>query len=116
MLIVHLYRELAHWLAVQTGTYIPPGQYSDKYNFWSGFGSDIGEVLILGGVIQLYRKHNCHVTNCWRIAHHKQVDNATGTEYPLCKKHYRAVHPEVPKRLELEHLIRIHKKNKARTR
>jgi hypothetical protein len=61
---------------------------SRAYNFWSGFGSDIAEVAILGGIIQMYRRHNCHVYRCWRISHHP----IPGSPYVCCKKH----HPEVP--------------------
>jgi hypothetical protein len=40
------------------------------YAFWSGVGSDIGEVAIIGAVLGMYRKHNCHATRCWRIGKH----------------------------------------------
>ena len=50
------------------------------YGFWSGFGSDIGEVAILGGVVQLARKHNCHTKGCWRVSQHE-----TPAGYKLCK-------------------------------
>ena len=58
------------------------------YGFWSGFGSDLGEVAIFGGVVQLYRKHNCHAKGCFRIGRH-QVE---GTPYIVCAKH----HPGIP--------------------
>ena len=74
-----------HWIEVHTGTVNESGPY---YGFWSGFGSDIGEILILGGVVQLYRKHNCHVKGCYRIARHP----VQGTDYIVCKKH----HPNLP--------------------
>lgn len=104
-----------HAILYFTGTryYGPTSQW---YNFWSGFGSDIAEVAILGGVIQLYRKHNCHTTHCLRIAHHKFTDKATGTEYMLCKKHYRQVHPEVSKIVTIEHIMKLHKANKEITK
>lgn len=37
------------------------------YNFWSGFGSDIGELAI---VAALYRHVNCSTKGCWRLGHH----------------------------------------------
>jgi hypothetical protein len=67
-----------HWLAVHTGTVNEAGPY---YGFFSGFGSDIGEVTILGGVITIYRGHNCHTKGCWRVGVH-----TTPTGYKLCKK------------------------------
>jgi hypothetical protein len=36
-----------HWLGVHTGTTNEPGAY---YAFWSGFGSDIAELGILGAI------------------------------------------------------------------
>ena len=56
------------------------------YNFWSGFGADLGEVAFLGAAIGVYRKHNCHVHGCWRIAKQQVV----GTSWMVCHKH----HPE----------------------
>lgn len=54
------------------------------YNMWSGFGSDVGEVVIIGGLIQMFRKHNCHQQGCWRIGKH-QVDGS-----PWCSRHHEA--------------------------
>jgi hypothetical protein len=70
---------LLHWLAVHTGTVDEPGPY---YGFWSGFGSDIGEVAIIGGMITMVRKHNCHESRCWRVGRH--VVNGT----PWCNHHH----------------------------
>lgn len=75
---------------------VEPRTASTAYNFWSGFGSDIGEVVIIGGLIQIYRKHNCHVRGCWRMARH-QVE---GTPYITCRKH----HPTVPDNVTAEHI------------
>jgi len=110
--IAHLWHLWFTWWAIHTGTYNEPGPY---YGFFSGFGSDLGEVVLLGGVIGLYRKHNCHVTGCPRISHHKFTDQENGTEYMLCKKHYRKVHPEMPAELKIEHLLHIHERNQGNT-
>lgn len=75
-----------YWIEIHAG--IARGGPDPYYNFWSGFGSDIAEVAILGGVIQMYRKVNCHVHHCWRISRHP----IPGSPYVCCKKH----HPEVP--------------------
>lgn len=53
------------------------------YGFWSGFGSDLGEVLLLGGLFAMYRHHNCQVKGCWRLG--RQVH---GTHDVLCRKHH----------------------------
>jgi hypothetical protein len=76
-----------HWLAVHTGTVNEPGPY---YGFWSGFGSDIAELGILGGiatvVYQQIKKFNCHEPGCWRIGTHPAADG----KFVLCYHH----HPE----------------------
>jgi hypothetical protein len=53
------------------------------YNFWSGFASDIGQVAIVGGLLQVYKRHNCHITKCWRIGKFKVI----GTPYLVCIIH-----------------------------
>lgn len=79
-----------HWLSAHTGT----GELSTNvyYNFWSGFGSDLGELTLVSavgvGVYTAARKVNCHTKGCWRIGHHK----LEGTPYILCRHH----HPDVP--------------------
>jgi hypothetical protein len=79
-----------HWFALHTGsTQTLSGPY---YNFWSGFGSDIGEATLVAtvfvGVYTGLRKVNCHTKGCWRIGHHP----LEGTPYHLCRHH----HPDVP--------------------
>lgn len=59
------------------------------YNMWSGFGSDVGEVVIIGGLASMFRKHNCHVHGCWRIARHP----VEGTSYVVCRRHHPAGPP-----------------------
>jgi hypothetical protein len=49
------------------------------YGFWSGAGSDLAYLGIIG---TLYRKHNCHQNGCWRVGRHT-VD---GT--PWCDRHH----------------------------
>jgi hypothetical protein len=70
---------LLHWLAVHTGTVNEGGPY---YGFWSGFGSDLGELALLGAIGGMYHKHTCHSRGCWRIGRHI-VD---GT--PWCNRHH----------------------------
>ncbi len=58
------------------------------YQFWSGIGSDLGEVAIIGGLITIVRHLNCHARGCWRLGGHQVV----GTPFRTCRKH----HPHVP--------------------
>jgi hypothetical protein len=89
-LVIAFFGFVRHWLAVHTGTL--NGGPDIYYNFWSGFGSDLGEATLITAVaIGVYtgvRKVNCHTKGCWRIGHH-QLD---GTPYILCRQH----HPHVP--------------------
>lgn len=89
-LLIALLGGLRHWFALHTGTI--HGGPDEYYNFWSGFGSDLGEATLISavcvGVYTGVRKVNCHTKGCWRIGHH-QLD---GTPYILCKHH----HPSVP--------------------
>jgi hypothetical protein len=55
-----------------------------EYLFWSGFGSDLSEITLIGAIFGIYYKHNCHVKGCLRIGKH--IFKGT----PYCTKH----HPE----------------------
>lgn len=98
-----IWETIIHWLAIHTGTLNEPGGY---YGFWSGFGSDIGEVALIGAVVAMYRKHNCHVKGCWRIAHFP----IEGTPFIVCRKH----HPKIDKKLTAEHAAKLGGKSNAR--
>jgi hypothetical protein len=104
-LIIGFFDALRHWLALHTGTlHGGPDLY---YNFWSGFGSDLGEATLISAVgIGVYtgvRKVNCHTKGCWRIGHHP----LQGTPYILCRHH----HPDVPtKGATHEHILEVHRK------
>ena len=65
-------------LSQETGT---SNASSRAYDFWSGFGSDIGELAILGGMIQFARRANCHNHGCFRLSLHTTADG-----YRLCRK------------------------------
>ena len=79
-----------HWIEIHTGTVNESGPY---YGFWSGFGSDLGEVTILGAVAVGLKHVNCHDKGCWRIITHK-VD---GTPFKACRKHHPVLsqHPKI---------------------
>ena len=94
-----------HWVALHTGTL--NGGPDKYYNFWSGFGSDLGEATLISavgvGVYTGLRKVNCHTKGCWRIGKH-QLD---GTPYVLCRHH----HPGVPsKGASHQHILEQHRR------
>jgi hypothetical protein len=70
------------------------------YNFWSGLGADIGGLTLLCGAYGIYRKHNCHVGGCWRIAKQQVI----GTSWMVCHRH----HPEG--RPTAEQVAQVHSK------
>lgn len=80
-----------HFFGIDDGT-------SQQYLFWSGLGSDLGEVALLGGLVQIYRSNRCHVDGCHRIGrHHIQ-------HYRVCRIH----HPGVPDKVTAEHIEKVH--------
>jgi len=107
VLLAIFFAEARHWLALHTG--VLNGGPDRYYNFWSGFGSDLGEATLISAVgIGVYtgvRKVNCHTKGCWRIGHHK----LDGTPYILCRHH----HPHVPSQgASHEHILEQHRKYK----
>ena len=72
--------DLLNWLYIHTGLGNPSGAY---YAFWSGIEGDLTQLFILGGVLLLYRRHNCQVKGCYRIGRHP----VEGTPYKTCHKH-----------------------------
>ena len=104
-LLIAFFAAVRHWLALHTGTlHGGPDLY---YNFWSGFGSDLGEATLISAVgIGVYtgvRKVNCHTKGCWRIGHHP----LDGTPYVLCRHH----HPHVPNNgASHEHILEQHRR------
>lgn len=57
------------------------------YQFWSGIGSDFGELTIatavLAGLGTFWHKHNCHEHGCLRLSWHPDADG-----HPVCKVHH----------------------------
>ena len=103
--LIAFFGALRHWVALHTG--IVHGGPDEFYNFWSGFGSDLGEATLISavglGVYTGVRKVNCHTKGCWRIGHH-QLD---GTPYILCRHH----HPQVPNGgATHEHILEQHRR------
>ena len=96
-------------LLQETGTL---SSSSKAYNFWSGFGSDLGEATILGAVVATYRRHKCQ--SCLRPALKRGLGAVEGTHYETCHKHtnadhhghlkvaHQALHPEMHNHLSKE--------------
>jgi hypothetical protein len=74
-----------HWLQHFFGFDAGQGN-GTHYLFWSGAGSDLGEIAILGAILGAWHRVNCHVKGCWRIGR----QHVEGTTYVTCRKH----HPE----------------------
>lgn len=53
------------------------------YAWWSGAGSDIGEIALIGAVLGLFRRHNCEVKWCPRLGRH-----LTAAGHRLCRRHH----------------------------
>jgi hypothetical protein len=77
---VHL---LAHWLGLDD-----PG--GAVYLAWSGVIGDLGYLAILGGLITIVRRHNCHEPRCWRIGRILVDDKGTLS----CWHHYPGEKPQ----------------------
>lgn len=74
------------------------------YAFYSGAGSDIGELALLSALVEFYRRHTCHVDSprfCWRPGTHP----VEGTPYRACKRH----HPAVPDRVTAGRIADAHR-------
>lgn len=74
-----------HWLLHVLGVDDVSGRW---YGFWSGAGSDIGELALIGAVLGMFRKHNCHQRRCWRVGRH--IVNGT----PWCNRHHEQARSE----------------------
>jgi hypothetical protein len=113
--LVIWYHSWQHWLSHGTGSYDTPG-VAHHYNFFSGSGSDLGYVTILGGLVtiiwHIYSAHNCHDPEgwlpwgCWRIGKYQ----AAGGQFKLCYKHHPDHMGKKPTR-ELIHCLHQEYKN-----
>ena len=103
-------RLVGSWLQVHTGIVNEPGHY---YAFWSGFGSDLAELSILGaiatGIYQLVKKYNCHEPGCWRVGNHPTADG----QFHLCYRHHPDFQGRKPNHELIERLHRQHLENQA---
>ncbi len=70
-----------HWLAHILGLDDLSGPW---YGWWSGAGSDLSEVAIIGGMASIVRRHNCHAHRCWRVGRLP----IEGQPWTVCRKHH----------------------------
>lgn len=74
-----------HWFLHYTGSSNVSGPW---YGFFSGFGSDLGELTLIGGAYVLIRRHNCHVKGCKSIITHLDPT----VHAPACRTHHSHAH------------------------
>lgn len=70
---------MLHWIS----TYLLHPLHGDGYQWWSGAGSDLGELTLVGLVLGMYRHKNCESKGCWRLGH-----NHPDHGRPVCRHHY----------------------------
>jgi hypothetical protein len=80
MLSAEAFKSMPHWFY----TYFVHVLSGRGYQFWSGIGSDVGEVTLLGLVLVWWRNHDCHVHRCWRLQWHPHPVHG----HPVCKHHH----------------------------
>ncbi len=84
------------------------------YQWWSGAGSDLGELTlifsVLGSMYLLYRHHNCHIDGCKAVGRNDPVVHA-----PACHKHHshRELRGKVPTPVDVEEVTTMAKKKEA---
>lgn len=76
--MISLFHDFLNW----TGSNNTSG---NQYGFWSGFGSDLTEFVIVGGAVGLYKHHNCAVPRCPRFA--RKHWTVAGTPLKTCHHH-----------------------------
>jgi hypothetical protein len=77
---------LWHWFLQVTGTADTSGKW---YAFWSGFGSDLGELALIGGLATFVHRENCASKGCWRLGLHPYEKD--GVTHRLCRKCHPAL-------------------------
>jgi hypothetical protein len=88
--VIHL---IFHWLGLDNAS-------GPLYLAWSGAGADFGELAIVGGLLSIYRRHNCSQRHCWRVGRRQLHD----TGLHLCHRH----HPDGAKPTGA-HILALHR-------
>lgn len=87
-----MWSTISHWLGLDNAS----GHW---YLFWSGVGSDISELAIVGALVGAYRQHTCHQRGCWRLSRH-EITGDDGITYRVCRVH----HPGAPREVTRGHV------------
>ena len=78
-----------HWIGGDSANGRP-------YLLWSGFVGNLSVVFaMLSAPVVLYRRNNCEVRRCWRIARHDLADPEHNVHHHLCRRHH-PLHPGRP--------------------
>jgi hypothetical protein len=80
---------------------------SPHYLFWSGIGSDLAYLSIVGTALIYYRKENCKRSWCPFLGHYEFTNPETGITRKLCWIHHPDVHR---KKLSADHIKDIQRK------
>lgn len=72
-----------HWFQHAFSTYIIHPLRGDGYQWWSGVGSDLGELTLVVAILGTYKHHACHEKGCWRLGHRHPEHGL-----PTCHRHY----------------------------
>lgn len=83
---------IVHTMGVDYG--VPYGRWV-WYSFWSGFGSLALVTAVAGVPVLLFRKFNCEMRWCPRLARHDFADPEHNVHHHLCRKHH-PLHPGKP--------------------
>lgn len=94
--MIHL---LFHWLGLDSAS-------GPAYLAWSGAGSDVSEIALLGAIFAGWHRVNCHTKGCWRIGR-QRVD---GTTWVVCRRHHPDGKPTH------RHILAAHRAHLERTR
>ena len=88
------------------------------YQFWSGIGSDFGELTLVGtavaGLLMVWHSLNCGAPSCYRIGKHHYTDK-DGKRHALCHVHDIDDHPKAHwwSRRKGHSLAEIHRRIRA---
>jgi hypothetical protein len=81
---------MIYWVLHLLG--VEPRQPSTAYNWWSGAGSDLGEITLLVALVGFF---NCHETGCFRVGRLTTVEE-NGHHYRRCRRHHLLRHEDGP--------------------
>lgn len=75
---------MLHWLYTAFNTYVLHPERGNGYQWWSGEGSDLSELLgPLLAVAAYLQHHNCHHKPCWHRGHPHPEHG-----WPACRRHW----------------------------